>query len=423
MIAMLSGRSILVTGNAAAAWAARLADVDYIAAYPITPQTEIVELLSKWVSMGVLKAKFVEFESEHSMLAAAGAASLTGARTFSATSSQGLVYGLENLFAISGWRAPMVLVNVARGIGMPMTLQVEHGDFMSARDTGFIQFNAENCQEALDLILISYRVSEDNRILLPAIVSLDGFYLSFTREPVLLPDVELLKEFLPPYRAEHTLLDSPNPLAYAPTLIDGHSYSYFKYQIHLASIKAKEVFYEATGKFKKLFGRSYKPVEEFMLDGAEYAYVSMGAYTTILKNAVRRFREKGHKVGLLKLTMFRPFPREEVAETLRGLKGVMVFDQSLSPGRGGIMYTEITEALYHLNDRPMVITSFIGGLGGKNLTIDEAKYMLEYTIRCVKTGEKPKRSILLFTENDLDKLNRDMEIAGLKIDRGGGSNE
>lgn len=405
---------MMLTGNATAAWGARVCDVEYIAAYPITPQSEIVELLSKWVASGELKAKFVEYESEHSMLAGAGAASLAGARAFTATSSQGLAYGFENLFALSGWRAPMVMVNVSRGLGMPMTLQVDNTDVFSVRDTGWIQLHAETCQEILDFIILAYRLGEDNRVLLPVIVNMDGFFLSFTREPVYIPSREEVMEFLPPYEPPHGIVFSPEELAYAPTIILGHSYSYFRYQIHLATLKAKEVFYEISKEFGRLFGRYYEPIEKFMMDDAEYVIVSMNSYTSVVKGAVKRLREEGYKVGVLKLNMFRPFPNEEVADALRGIKGVAVFDLNLSPGSGGIIYPELIRAVYHMDERPKAILDFVGGLGGKELTYGEIRFMVKKVVEAYSDGEVSPYPTLLFTEEDTKRLLADMEIAGKK---------
>src|SRR5499425_619472 len=178
----------LLTGNAAAAWGARLADVDYIPAFPITPQTEIIELLAQWAADGTIPARFVTLDSEHSMLTAAGAAAAAGARVFTATSSQGLLYGFEMLYTITGWRVPLVLVNVSRGLSSPITLEADHNDVLAARDCGFLQIHAETCQEVLDSILMAYRISEDQRVMHPVLVNLDGFTLSLTREPVLLPE-------------------------------------------------------------------------------------------------------------------------------------------------------------------------------------------------------------------------------------------
>jgi ABC-type hemin transport system ATPase subunit len=177
----------LLTGNAAAAWGARLADVDYIPAFPITPQTEIIEPLARWAAEGTIPARFVTLDSEHSMLTAAGAAAAAGARVFTATSIQGLLYGFEMLYAIAGWRVPMVLVNVSRGLSSPITLEADHNDILAARDSGFLQIHTETCQEVVDTILMAYRLAEDRRVMLPVLVNLDGFTLSFTREPVVLP--------------------------------------------------------------------------------------------------------------------------------------------------------------------------------------------------------------------------------------------
>ena len=189
----------LLTGNVAAAAGAMLARVDYVPAYPITPQTEIIETIADWVREGKMDAKFVQVESEHSMLTAAGAASLTGARVFTATSSQGMLYTIEILYIVSGWRAPMLLANVSRGVAAPIVLEPDHNDVLAARDSGFLQFHSETCQEVTDMVLLAYRVAEDKRVMLPAIVNLDGFYLSFTREPVILPEQKLVDRFLPPY--------------------------------------------------------------------------------------------------------------------------------------------------------------------------------------------------------------------------------
>ena len=191
----------MLTGNAAAAWGARLAGVDYIPAFPITPQTEIIETLARWCQSGEMPARLVMMDSEHSMLAAAAGAAATGVRVFTATSSQGLLYGFEMLYAIAGLRLPLVLVNVSRALAHPITLEPDHNDVLSARDTGFLQFHCETSQEVLDSILMAYRLAEHQKVLLPAIVNLDGFYLSFTREAVEIPALEAVKEFLPELHA------------------------------------------------------------------------------------------------------------------------------------------------------------------------------------------------------------------------------
>src|SRR5512135_2463582 len=189
----------LLTGNGAAAWGARLAQADYVPAFPITPQTEIIETLAAWIDRGELDCRLVTLESEHSMLTAAGAAAATGVRVFTATSSQGLLYAMEMLYTVAGWRVPLVMVNVSRGLSAPLTLEPDHNDILAARDSGFLQIHCATCQEVLDQVLLAYRLAEDRRVHLPVIVNLDGFYLSFTREPVLVPEAAAVRRFLKPF--------------------------------------------------------------------------------------------------------------------------------------------------------------------------------------------------------------------------------
>lgn len=189
----------LLTGNGAAAWGARLANVDYVPAFPITPQTEIIETIAAWSDTGEIPARMVTLESEHSMITAAGAAATTGVRVFTATSSQGLLYGMEMVYTVAGWRVPLVMVNVSRGVAAPLTLESDHNDILAARDSGFLQIHCSTCQEVLDSVLIAYRLAEDKNVRLPVIVNLDGFYLSYTREPVEIPEPEAIQQFLPAF--------------------------------------------------------------------------------------------------------------------------------------------------------------------------------------------------------------------------------
>jgi pyruvate ferredoxin oxidoreductase alpha subunit len=211
----------LLTGNAAAAWGARLADVDYIPAFPITPQTEIIELLAQWCAEGSMPARYVTMDSEHSMFTAAGAAAATGARVFTAGSSQGLLYGFEMLYTIAGWRVPLVAVNVSRGLASPITLEADHNDILAARDSGFVQIHTETCQEVVDTILMAYRLAEDQRVMLPVLVNLDGFTLSFTREPVVLPEAAAVAEFLPTYQPNHAYIRGDHPMAQGTAVLGG----------------------------------------------------------------------------------------------------------------------------------------------------------------------------------------------------------
>lgn len=401
----------MLTGNAAAAWGARLADVDYIPAFPITPQTEIVETLAQWVTDGVMAARFVTVDSEHSMMTAAGAAAATGARVFTATSSQGLVYALEVLYTIAGWRIPLVLVNVSRGLAAPITMEADHNDVLSARDTGFLQIHAETCQEVLDSVVMAYRIVEDPRVLLPVIVNMDGFSLSFTREPVEILDPERVAEFLPPYRPRHAWFRASSPMAQGVAVLGGWAYSYFRYQMHLAAMNGILVHGEVAAEFERLFGRRYGAVETYQLDDAEHVFVMSNAGATKGKAAVNTMRDRGVKVGLLRLRLIRPFPCLAIRAALRGRRSVMVVDQNLAPGLGGILFQEIAAALYDDPERPQVLRSFVGGLGGKDISDEEFEYMLNAT----RTGERDHGTTgaqLLYTEAEWDQMRRLLTTAG-----------
>jgi len=389
--------SQMMTGNLAAAWGARLADVDYVPAFPITPQTEIVEALSKWCADGSLNARFVTLDSEHSMMTAAGAASATGARVFTATSSQGLLHAFEVLYTVAGWRVPFVLVNVSRALAAPITLEPDHNDVLAARDCGFLQIHAETCQEVVDSILMAYRIAEDPRVCLPAMVNLDGFVLSFTREPVVLPDPRTVQEFLPPFRPVHLGFKASAPHALGPAVLGGSTYSYFRHQIHLASMNALHVHEEAAAAFARVFGRRYGLVEEYRLDDAEDVLIMAGAFASKGKAAVDAARAEGRPVGLLRLRVIRPWPAETIRDLLRGRRAVAVLDQNLAPGQGGILFQEVAASLYLEPLRPRAVCSFIGGLGGKNISEGEFRAIIEQTAEAGVRG-KGVGPVLLFTE-------------------------
>ncbi len=389
--------SQMMTGNLAAAWGARLADVDYIPAFPITPQTEIVEALAKWCDGGDLAARFVMMDSEHSMMTAAGAAEATGARVFTATSSQGLLYAFEMLYSISGWRAPLVLVNVSRALAAPITLESDHNDVLAVRDSGFLQIHAATCQEVLDSILMAYRIAEDERVMLPVIVNLDGFSLSFTREPVSIPDAEQVRKFLPPFRPAHLGFRASVPHSLGVAVIGGTPYAYFRHQMHLASINALEVHREVAASFEQLFGRRYDLVERYRLDDAEDVLVMTNSCAGTGKAAVDAAREEGKRVGLLRLRMIRPWPVDAIRGALRGRRAVAVLDQNLAPGQGGILFQEIAASLYHEVERPRALCSFIGGLGGQNLSVGEFHAIFEQTAKAGVSG-KGIGPVLLYTQ-------------------------
>lgn len=402
----------LLTGNAAIAKGVALSRVEYIPSFPITPQTEIIELLSRWIREGSLDAKMVQMDSEHSMITAAGAASIAGARSFTATSSQGLLYGFEMLYTIAGWRAPIVLANVSRGVAAPLTLEPDHNDVLSARDCGFLQIHAETCQEALDTIMMAYKIGENEKVGLPVIVNIDGFYLSYSREPVEIPDAKVAGDFLPPYVPFSGYMCAKNPMSIGSVVLDGRAYSYFRYQMHLASINALSVHEQVSKEFAKFFGRSYDAVEAFLLDDADYVIVITNSFTTIARSAVIEMRKAGKKVGLVRIRLVRPFPRRQLEKMLQGKKGVAVFDQNISIGSGGILYPEVMAALYHNPERPQKVMSFIGGLGGKPVSHAEFRHMVSALEESILQGTRPLQSVLLFTDLDQMEVKKMMDIAG-----------
>jgi pyruvate ferredoxin oxidoreductase alpha subunit len=402
----------MMTGNLAAAWGARLAGVDYIPAFPITPQTEIVEALADWCERGEMPARFVTMDSEHSMMTAAGAAAATGARVFTATSSQGLLYAFELLYALSGWRVPLVLVNVSRALAAPITLEPDHNDVLAARDSGFLQIHAETCQEVLDSILLAYRIAEDPRVMLPVLVNLDGFYLSFTREPVIVPDPERVAHFLPPFRPPHLGFKASAPHALGVAVLGGTPYAYFRHQLHLASINAMEVHQEAAAEFERLFGRRYELVERYRLEDAEDVLVMSNAFAGLGKAAVDAARAEGRRVGLLRLRVIRPWPAQAIREALQGRRAVAVLDQNLAPGQGGILFQDLAACLYHEPRRPRALCSFIGGLGGQRLSEGAFRTMFERTAEAGQQG-KGIGPVLLFTEAEHREVEQLQRIAAL----------
>jgi len=407
---------VLLTGNGAAAWGARLSRVDYIPAFPITPQTEIIETLSAWTEKGELDAKFVMLESEHSMITAAGAAAASGARVFTATSSQGLLYGMEMIFALPGWRVPLVMVNVSRGIATPITLESDHNDILAARDSGCIQIHCSTCQEVLDTILISYRLAEDRRVRLPVFVNLDGFYLSFTREGVDIPEIKKIDAFLPPFDPEGIEFRASKPLSQAAAVLGSGPYSYFRYETHLASMGALQAHREISLEFEKLFGRSYGAVEEYRNDDAEISIVMIGSFATRAMDAIDAMRESGIKVGLLRLRFVRPFPAADIRLALSGKKAAAVLDQNLSTGRGGILHSEIASALYGIKNTPPVLVPFIGGLGGRDISSEEFFEIARVTGDAAERGESPDPR-LLFTEEELREVRNLQKIARVEPEK------
>jgi pyruvate ferredoxin oxidoreductase alpha subunit len=410
---------VLLTANAAAAWGARLADVDYVPAFPITPQTEIIETLASWFNNGVMSGKLVTLESEHSMLTAAAAAAATGVRVFTATSSQGLLYAMEMIYTVSGWRAPFVMVNVSRGLASPLTLESDHNDILALRDSGFLMIVCATGQEVLDSILMAYRLAEDERVRLPVAVNLDGFYLSFTREPVTLPEPEQVRRFLPPFDAENIRFRASKPISQAVAVLGGAPYSYFRYETHLAALKALDVYAEVEREFEQQFGRRHSPVENYRADDAEIVFFMMGAFATKAKDAVDRLREAGEKVGLVRARLLRPYPVAAIRAALNGKRAVAVIDQNLSMGKGGVLHTELTAALYGDRSAPPIVASIVGGLGGRDISAEEFYEIARSLRAAIASGTTPPPR-LLYTERELRQLRTLQTVAAAEREEVGG---
>ncbi|BCS92642.1 transketolase C-terminal domain-containing protein [Metallosphaera javensis (ex Sakai et al. 2022)] len=350
-----------MVGNHAVAYAVMQAKPQVLAVYPITPQTTMLEKLSEYVDSGKLKARMIRVESEHSAMASIYGAALAGARVFTATASQGLLYMTEMIYWAGGQRVPIVAAVATRAIASPWSILDDHQDFVSKRDAIWIQMMAENVQEAYDLTLQAFRISENPNVLLPVMMGFDGFILTHTMERVeVLPD-DVVDSFLPP--REFNLIDFSDPVGIGPVATPD-DYIFFRHQAQKAMERAKAVIDQVGREFEELAGRGYGSTECYLCDDAEYLVVSMGAWTGDARVAVDRVREKGIRAGLLKIRAFRPFPKEVVRNVVRKARGVMVLDRAVSYGSGGVLGIEVKSASYGLD---VPIHDVIGGLGGKDV--------------------------------------------------------
>ena len=363
----------LLKGNGAAARAVQMAGAQVISAYPITPQTSLIEELAEMVAQGRLNARFIKVESEHSALAACIAAASVGARTFTATSSQGLALMHELLHWAAGSRLPIVMVNVNRALGAPWSLFTEQTDSLSQRDTGWMQVYCQSAQEALDTVIQSFEVSQ--RVLLPCMVLLDGFLLSHTFENVDVPEQSTVDSFLGPLKLPH-MLDLARP-ATIGGLSDPDCYTAFRRKIQIAHERALEVWADVGRQWGELTGRSYDVVEEYRLHDAEVVLVTSSTPAMTARVAIDALRERGFAAGLLRLRVFRPFPADALRRALARKREVIVLDRSCSFGHHGIFHQETKSALYELPaaDRPP-IRGIIAGLGGRDITPEDIEQML-----------------------------------------------
>ena len=362
----------VITANRAIAEAVKLAKPKVVPVYPITPQTTISEYLATFVANGDLEAEYIRVESEHSAISAAVGASGTGVRVFTATSSQGLALMHEILFAAAGLRNPIVMGNANRALSAPLSIWNDQQDSISQRDTGWMQFFAEDAQEALDFVLQAYKISENEKVLLPSMVCVDGYYLTHTVEPVDIPTQEEVDEFLPPYKPTHSYLDPKDPMSLG-TFTDPNYYMEARHDMEVAMERAKDVIRNVNKEFSEKFGRKYDLVENYMCDDAEVIIIAMGSLCGTIKAVIDNMRKEGHKVGLLRVIAFRPFPKEDIYNAIKNADRVAVLDKNISLGIGGVLFNEI-KAKMDVDAR-----GFILGLGGRDVSNEDIRNIIKIT--------------------------------------------
>ncbi|MCJ7573439.1 pyruvate ferredoxin oxidoreductase [Candidatus Bathyarchaeota archaeon] len=375
----------MMEGNEAAAWGALLSRAQVVPAYPITPQTELISNIASLIAEGKMKAEYIKVEGEHTAMAAAVGASAMGARVFTASSSQGIVFMEEALWMPPGMRLPIGMCIVNRAVAPIGGLRPDHNDSLLQRDTGWIQLYCENSQEVLDTIIMGYRIGEDKRIYLPVATCYDGYFVSATATPTTVPDQAEVDEFLPPYKHEmyNLLPEDWKPRPYRENIAAS------RYEVQQAHDRAKKVIENVDKEYRKRFGRGYDgALEEYNCDGAEAVLVTMGSMTGTVRDVIDELRVKGKKIGLVKLRCFRPFPTEELQRLAKKYHAIAVVDRNTSYGSagGGIVSMEVARALYALDDRPLLL-NFHVGLGGSDVTMRQIEYMADETLKAVKAGK------------------------------------
>ncbi|NJE54248.1 pyruvate ferredoxin oxidoreductase [Thermococcus sp. 21S9] len=374
----------VVSGNYAAAYAVKHARVQVVAAYPITPQTSIIEKIAEFIANGEADIQYVPVESEHSAMAASIGASAAGARAFTATSAQGLALMHEMLHWASGARLPVVMVDVNRAMAPPWSVWDDQTDSLSQRDTGWMQFYAENNQEVYDGVLMAFKIAET--VNLPAMVIESAFILSHTYDVVEMIPQELVDEFLPPRKPLYDLADFSQPFSVG-ALGGPNDYYEFRYKIAKAMEDAVKVIKDVGKEFGERFGRDYSEmIEKGYVDDADFVFMGMGSLMGTVKEAVELLRKEGYKVGYAKVRWFRPFPKEELREIAESVKGIAVLDRNYSFGQEGILFNESKGVLYNTDARP-IIKNYIVGLGGRDFTVPDVKAIAENMKKVIEAGK------------------------------------
>ena len=384
---MTEGKIVGLEGSFAVAEAVRMVNADVISAYPITPQTHIVERLAEMIADGELNAEFICVESEHSAMSACVGASAAGARVFTCSAGQGLELMHEVLYIPSSMRLPVVAVAANRALSGPLSVWCDHSDVMALRDIGWIQMFAENNQQAFDLTVCAFRIAEDKDVLFPTMLHIDGFYLSHVIEDMVLPDDEVVADFIPDYEYPFTL-DPEKPVSmgcYGPPFI----YPEAKKAQEVAFESTKRKIQETWKEFEDTFGRHYAPVETYRMEDANIALLTMGSISETAMLAVDELRSEGKDVGLVRLRLWRPFPFTEFRDAVKDVELLVVLDRAISSGMGGPVCSEVKSALYDKRE-DLKIVGFIAGIGGRDITIEDFKYMINRaaeTAKAVDRGE------------------------------------
>ncbi len=371
--------------------AAKLANVDVVAAYPITPQTHIVEHIAELVADGELNAAYIPVESEHSAMSACLGSAAVGARTFTATAGQGLELMHEVLFVAASMQLPIVMTVANRALSGPLSVWGDHSDVMAVRDTGWIQIFAENGQEVFDTVLCAFRIAEDKRVLLPVMVHLDGFHLSHMIEPTFIEDQEPVDKFLPPNNYPLPL-DPDKPVSmgtFAPPVIYSEARRYQEENLQASKSVIKEVWKE----FGEIFGRHYLPVETYRTEGAETLLITMGSFSQTAMTTIDNMRNEGRSVGLVRFRLWRPFPVEEFREAVKGAKTIVVLDRAYSlGGQAGPVCSEVRSVLYNQPEKPKVV-NIIGGIGGRDITVKGFEEIIDKGIEMAENGSEREYEI------------------------------
>ena len=375
----------------AVADAVKLANPDVIAAYPITPQTHIVEHLAELVANGELDAEYIPVESEHSAMSACLGSAATGARTFTATASQGLALMNEVVYVAAPMRLPIVMAVANRALSAPLSIWCDHSDMMSVRDTGWIQIVTENGQQAVDNTIIAFRIAEDQRVLLPVMVHLDGFNLTHVIEPIVLPEQSEVDKFLP--KNKFPLPLNPDKPVAMGDFASPAIFTEAKWAQEMNIQNSKKVILEVWNEFDKAFGRKYSPVDKYHSDGAKVVLMTMGSMGETASVAIDEMIAEGQDVGQIRLRLWRPFPFEELRESVKDAELLIVLDRAISyGGPGGPLASEVKTAFYNQANRPKIV-SFVGGLGGRDITVAGFKDMVEKGIEIARTGSKNEYEI------------------------------